>query len=477
MKYLEKNKGITLIALIITIIVLLILAGVTINAISGNESAMDKATEAKEKNDESNELEDVKISVVNAIANGLTGLVEDNALKDALQGKNYALTNNNDGTWTITGQKASYIVASNGTITQVDGLSIIENLTMIEETVQEIKVKKYGKALDKEVNWSKEGNVIFVTDITGTTELTDNPIGETIYVKSGKKTNGISGKIRVSALEEESKSCNITIKEDKYLGEARQTDKYGYKVNGYDAQLSEVDCWRLFYQDDYNTFLIAHRPQGDYVPSRYYAADDETRYTTGKNVSDIGKKLNLKYYKAYPNDFTLTDGITSMRAVAWMTDTNNSLWSKYVTEDAKWAIASPTIELYMESYNAVKENIDKRIENGEIGLISRTVLSEPTIKNKNGTYGNGYTCSWGTYDEKISGYNHGIYNFGVGKSWIASPYDYYGSRLFTTGHKGYGMVTGNVVTESSFSVRPIVCLQTSTFNEAVTNGTYTLTDE
>ena len=32
----KKNKGITLIALVITIIVLLILAGVTINAIIGN---------------------------------------------------------------------------------------------------------------------------------------------------------------------------------------------------------------------------------------------------------------------------------------------------------------------------------------------------------------------------------------------------------------------------------------------------------
>lgn len=46
-KLFKKNKGITLIALIITIIVLLILAGVTINAIIGNESAMDKAKQAK----------------------------------------------------------------------------------------------------------------------------------------------------------------------------------------------------------------------------------------------------------------------------------------------------------------------------------------------------------------------------------------------------------------------------------------------
>ena len=44
-KNLRKSKGITLIALVITIIVLLILAGVTINAIVGNESAMEKAAQ------------------------------------------------------------------------------------------------------------------------------------------------------------------------------------------------------------------------------------------------------------------------------------------------------------------------------------------------------------------------------------------------------------------------------------------------
>ena len=46
-----KSSGITLIALIITIIVLLILAGVTIAAITSNESAPNKAVEAREEND------------------------------------------------------------------------------------------------------------------------------------------------------------------------------------------------------------------------------------------------------------------------------------------------------------------------------------------------------------------------------------------------------------------------------------------
>ena len=43
----QKNKGITLIALVITIIVLLILAGVTIAALSGDNGILTKAKEAK----------------------------------------------------------------------------------------------------------------------------------------------------------------------------------------------------------------------------------------------------------------------------------------------------------------------------------------------------------------------------------------------------------------------------------------------
>ena len=46
---LRKSNGITLIALVITIIVLLILAGVAISMLSGENGILIKATEAKTK--------------------------------------------------------------------------------------------------------------------------------------------------------------------------------------------------------------------------------------------------------------------------------------------------------------------------------------------------------------------------------------------------------------------------------------------
>ena len=45
----ENTRGITLIALVITIIVTLILAGIAINALTGENGIITKATDAKEK--------------------------------------------------------------------------------------------------------------------------------------------------------------------------------------------------------------------------------------------------------------------------------------------------------------------------------------------------------------------------------------------------------------------------------------------
>lgn len=45
----NKNKGITLIALVITIIILLILAGITINQLTGENGLFARAKEATEK--------------------------------------------------------------------------------------------------------------------------------------------------------------------------------------------------------------------------------------------------------------------------------------------------------------------------------------------------------------------------------------------------------------------------------------------
>ena len=55
MKIKNKEKGITLIALVVTIVVLLILAGVSVNALFGNSGIIEKAKEAQNKMDNATE--------------------------------------------------------------------------------------------------------------------------------------------------------------------------------------------------------------------------------------------------------------------------------------------------------------------------------------------------------------------------------------------------------------------------------------
>ena len=55
--YIKKNKGITLIALVVTIIVLLILAGVSIAMLTGDNGILTQSNKAKENTEIASEKE------------------------------------------------------------------------------------------------------------------------------------------------------------------------------------------------------------------------------------------------------------------------------------------------------------------------------------------------------------------------------------------------------------------------------------
>ena len=76
--YLKEN-GITLIALVVTIVVLLILAGVSVNALFGNSGIIEKAKEAQNKMDKATENDQKQIGeLTNWIDNQVNGTTGDN---------------------------------------------------------------------------------------------------------------------------------------------------------------------------------------------------------------------------------------------------------------------------------------------------------------------------------------------------------------------------------------------------------------
>ena len=94
----RNQRGITLIALVITIIVLLILAGITINIITSQDGILNKSILAKNKMKKSKSEEEVKLAWTEVITDVSTGILKDkditseklnSYLKDLkLQGKN-----------------------------------------------------------------------------------------------------------------------------------------------------------------------------------------------------------------------------------------------------------------------------------------------------------------------------------------------------------------------------------------------------
>ena len=70
-----KNKGITLIALVITIIILLILASVTIATLTGENGIITKATEAKEKTEQAAIEEQLSLAKLSAKAQAEGGAI------------------------------------------------------------------------------------------------------------------------------------------------------------------------------------------------------------------------------------------------------------------------------------------------------------------------------------------------------------------------------------------------------------------
>ena len=157
------------------------------------------------------------------------------------------------------------------------------------------------------------------------------------------------------------------------IGEATNVDKYGWKVPNYTVQAGDMttNVWRLFYQDSNYTYLITDECVGINKPSKNYVD-----YISGADVSTIGQKLNPMLL-ANGKFFTSSNTDENILATAWLTDPNE--WDEFKNGDAVFAIGSPTVELYVKSFNATAKiiNIDAtlipELGVGEYGYTEGTV--------------------------------------------------------------------------------------------------------
>ena len=123
----KKEKGITLIALVVTIVVLLILAGVSISMLMGENGIINQAKIAKEQTDIANERERVQLAATAAMGKEEYGIITRDKLKVELdinigtEGKDYSLEGTDPFKVTYLETQRSYYVDSNGNVIESGG--------------------------------------------------------------------------------------------------------------------------------------------------------------------------------------------------------------------------------------------------------------------------------------------------------------------------------------------------------------------
>ncbi len=268
------------------------------------------------------------------------------------------------------------------------------------------------------------------------------------YDKAGNKkqsTNTVEN-VKVSASYSNVTAAMVASEPSKY---------YGLKVTNYTSQNGQND-WRIFYSDGTQIFLIT----GDYINT---TATDRISSATGMTTSGYNAywssapafqtvdSTTLTRFKA--TEYTLQSGIDNSKCVSTLLNDNN--WSGYKDSGnkAEKAIGSPTVEMWMDSWNArYPKSSDK------IYRKASTSTSEPGYYV--GTSQSPTTTSFSNRGKE--GYNNKLYYpytssyYGMDGYWLASPSAYYSSRVLYVNCDGY--VENCAYSTGGLGVRPVVCL-------------------
>lgn len=229
--------------------------------------------------------------------------------------------------------------------------------------------------------------------------------------------------------------------EEVEIGEAINSDKYGWYVKNYKSSNDEEITWQLFYQDSNWTYIISEESVKNITLSKEISDD---MYTNGSN--DIDKnliKLNKLWFDKLGSNSSTS---ANAKATAYMLDQN--IWKDYkdIEGKAKYAIGGVTMDLFSASYNTTQ---DKKIYT--------SVPDENGYDTKDG---------YSNYGAVKHSMNNGLYNDGKTKYILtASPASFSDSfiRAICYGQGSQGFI-GSEGTYTSGGIRPIVIIPTNSFN-------------
>ena len=183
---LKERKGITLIALVITIIVLLILAGVSIAMLTGQNGILTQANNAKDETEQANAKEKVELAVIATMSQSKRGALDADKLVAEI-------TNNYGGTATKTGTGFPVNTTVDGKSFTVDSDGNVE-LAGSKPQITNAKVTTDAAGKNAATSNTAKGTTLYITFGATLENGTITKVIDNDGNKEMKASNGIYSK-------------------------------------------------------------------------------------------------------------------------------------------------------------------------------------------------------------------------------------------------------------------------------------------
>ena len=190
----KQQKGITLIALVVTIIILLILAGVSIAMLTGNNGVLTQAKSAKENTRVGEVQEKVKLAAQAALTDNLGNGIEKEKFQEELnnmftQGEQVSLEyDETNKKYTVTVDKYEVEVSNMGAVGEAKEAVIQAKLTLTYKNTEQKAGENVAKVVDKNVPIPTNFYYVGGTKDTGVV-ISDNSADENQGVDSNLSGN------------------------------------------------------------------------------------------------------------------------------------------------------------------------------------------------------------------------------------------------------------------------------------------------
>jgi len=401
---LRQNKGITLIALVITIIVLLILAGVSIATLTGENGILTQAQSSKTANKKAEAEEIFKL-----IANEWQ--IEKRANKNADLGEFLEAKETEYGDkLEVTGNEAPYTLEYNG-----EKVTIDNNGTLTEVT------NGGGNTVEK---WTQPYEIAGFTHIAGTWDtgyvIQDNDTkSEFVWIPVGATINGVT--------------INL---ERVFYDDNLYTDQWVSKMtNGYSSSLdfflstngvsTKAELWEKFSEEaDYITdFQESVAANGGFYIGRY-----EASYLKGKVATVVSTDTSRSSYSSTLTDGMLWNYINQTDAIAKC----NEMYNGHQSGIKSKLVNGYAWDTVLKFINAVEgKNIDTDSSawgNHKSSIANTGTTSKAVACNIYDIAGNLYEWTTEKYSTTNAVYRGGSYSSD--------------GSLFTVGRRWYGDIVG-----------------------------------